>query len=470
MSTCRSQICNPKLGLDDWIDPKVTLSIRQEMQKMILDNETLKVISALLLDNIERGLKKDTHPKSIVKCFPTYVQDLPDGTEKGKFLALDLGGTNFRVLLVELDGTNCNIESKIFAVPLDIMTGPGERLFDHIAECLAQFAFEQGVMDIRLPLGFTWSFPLIQKGLTVGIAERWTKGFSCSGVIGNDVVQLLNEAIARRGDIKIDVCAILNDTTGTLMSCAYRNPDTRVGLILGTGTNGCYVEKQKNAEMFDEPDMGSGNVIINMEMGAFGDDGCLDFIRTDIDLAVDAQCINAGRQLHEKLISGMYLGEMVRYYILKFINRGLLFGGKGADLFSKQESFSTKEMTQVEMDSPGSYKIIREILTKIGLTDVSDEDCINVRFICECVSRRAAHLAAVVLVTVMHKMGEKRVVVGIDGSVYKYHPHVRRYMIQKIRELLDPSIKFDLMLSEDGSGIGAALVAAVAARKRREMQ
>lgn len=34
-------------------------------------------------------------------------------------------------------------------------------------------------------------------------------------------------------DVKIDVCAILNDTTGTLMSCAWKNKNCRIGLILG---------------------------------------------------------------------------------------------------------------------------------------------------------------------------------------------------------------------------------------------
>lgn len=54
-------------------------------------------------------------------------------------------------------------------------------------------------MDERLALGFTFSFPLKQMGLTKGILERWTKGFSCSGVVGEDVVQGLKDAIARRG-------------------------------------------------------------------------------------------------------------------------------------------------------------------------------------------------------------------------------------------------------------------------------
>lgn len=51
----------------------------------------------------------------------------------------------------------------------------------------------------RLALGFTFSFPLKQLGLTKGILQRWTKGFSCSGVVGEDVVQGLKDAIARRG-------------------------------------------------------------------------------------------------------------------------------------------------------------------------------------------------------------------------------------------------------------------------------
>ena len=40
----------------------------------------------------------------------------------------------------------------------------------------------------------------------------------------------------------VQVVAILNDTTGCLMSTAWREPKCRIGLILGTGTNACYLE------------------------------------------------------------------------------------------------------------------------------------------------------------------------------------------------------------------------------------
>lgn len=58
---------------------------------------------------------------------------------------------------------------------------------------------EHDVYQEKLPLGFTFSFPLEQLGLTKGILSRWTKGFNCEGVVGEDVVRLLKEAIARRG-------------------------------------------------------------------------------------------------------------------------------------------------------------------------------------------------------------------------------------------------------------------------------
>ncbi|XP_076257522.1 hexokinase A isoform X1 [Rhynchophorus ferrugineus] len=452
---------------DDNEGSNISNEVRERCQDLILDNDTLKKIGDIFLDNINRGLKKATHEKSIVKCFPTYVQDLPDGTETGKFLALDLGGTNFRVLLIELSGEHFEMKSKIFAIPQHIMLGSGEQLFDHIAECLAIFVKEEQVQHETLPLGFTFSFPLSQKGLTKGILQRWTKGFNCSNVVGNDVVQMLNEAIERRGDVKIEICAILNDTTGTLMSCAWKNHDCRIGIIVGTGSNGCYVEKQENAELFNDVDMGSGKVIINMENGAFGDDGCIDFIRTEYDREVDKHSINPGKQVQEKMISGMYMGELVRLVLEKFTKEGLLFGGKGSDLLFERGRFYTKYVSEIESDEPGIFTNQREILEELGLKHATEQDYVNVRFICECVSRRAAHLASTTIVTLLHKMDEKKVTIGVDGSVYRYHPHFHNLMTEKIGELCDPSIQFDLMLSEDGSGRGAALVAAVAARQKK---
>ncbi|KAK5981466.1 Phosphotransferase [Trichostrongylus colubriformis] len=175
---------------------------------------------------------------------PSFVRAVPNGKECGDFLALDLGGTNFRVLLIRLSGREAEMTGKIFRVPESVMRGTGEALFDHIAECMAKFMVEQGVSTAqRLPLGFTFSFPCKQEGLTCAKLINWTKGFNATDVEGSDVVTLLREACRRRQDIDIDVVAVLNDTVGTLMACAFKENSCQIGVIVGTGTNACYMEK-----------------------------------------------------------------------------------------------------------------------------------------------------------------------------------------------------------------------------------
>lgn len=40
----------------------------------------MKELMKRVLHEINKGLKKDTHPTADIKCFVTYVQDLPNGT------------------------------------------------------------------------------------------------------------------------------------------------------------------------------------------------------------------------------------------------------------------------------------------------------------------------------------------------------------------------------------------------------
>ena len=50
----------------------------------------------------------------------------------------------------------------------------------------------------------------------------------------------------------------------------------------------------------------------------------------------------------------------------------------------------------------------------------------------------------------------------------RYHPHFKNVMQSRISQLMGIDYKFDLLLSEDGSGRGAALVAAVLKRTEAE--
>ncbi|KAJ8965326.1 hypothetical protein NQ314_004212 [Rhamnusium bicolor] len=203
----------------------------------------------------------------------------------------------------------------------------------------------------------------------------------------------------KQGDVKIEICAVVNDTTGTLVACAEQNLYQNRTLLVDRHQRLLRPKNNQMLNLFDEPDMGSGKVLINLEWGAF------------------LNSINPGKELHEKMISGMYMGELVRLPVEKFTNEGLMFGGQGSD----------------------------DLFTR-GLGHATEQDYANL--------------------SVGEQVGEKRITVGIDGTLYRFHPHMHTQIIEKMKELMDPSIKYQLMLSEDGSGRGAALIAAVAAKRK----
>nr|XP_036858867.1 hexokinase-1 [Manis javanica] len=445
--------------------------IEETLAHFRLTKEMLLEVKRRMRAEMDLGLKKQTHEKAAVKMLPSFVRSTPDGTEHGDFLALDLGGTNFRVLLVKIrSGKKRMVEmhNKIYAIPTEIMQGTGEELFDHIVSCISDFLDYMGIKGPRMPLGFTFSFPCKQTSLDAGILITWTKGFKATDCVGHDVVTLLRDAVKRREEFDLDVVAVVNDTVGTMMTCAYEEPTCEVGLIVGTGSNACYMEEMRNVEMVEGNE---GRMCINMEWGAFGDNGCLDDIRTNYDRLVDEYSLNPGKQRFEKMISGMYLGEIVRNILIDFTKKGFLFRGQISETLKTRGIFQTKYLSQIESDRLALLQV-RAILQQLGLNSTCD-DSILVKMVCGVVSRRAAQMCGAGVAAVVDKIRENRgldhlsVTVGVDGTLYKLHPHFSRIMCQTVKEL-SPKCKVSFLLSEDGSGKGAALITAVGVRLREE--
>ncbi|KAK2911017.1 hypothetical protein Q8A67_003150 [Cirrhinus molitorella] len=440
---------------------------------MRLSDENLMDVSKRFRREMDKGLGRDTNPTAAVKMLPTFVRSTPDGTETGDFLALDLGGTNFRVLLVKVSSNGqqkVEMENQIYAIPENIMRGSGTELFDHIAECLANFLEKMGIKEKKLPLGFTFSFPCQQTKLDESFLVSWTKGFKASGVEGRDVVGLLRKAIKKRGDFDIDIVAVINDTVGTMMTCGYDDHHCEIGLIVGTGTNACYMEEMRHLELVDGDE---GRMCVNMEWGAFGDDGSLDDIRTEFDREIDAGSLNPGKQLFEKMISGMYMGELVRLILVKMAKDGLVFQGHTTPDLLTTDHFQTSFVSAIENKKNNEGLVNAEkVLRGLGL-DPSPEDCVATQRVCQIVSTRAAHLCAASLAAVLrqirdNKAAEKlRTTIGVDGSVYKNHPQFARRLNKMVR-LLVPDCDVRFLRSEDGSGKGAAMVTAVAYRLAKQ--
>ncbi|KAL2778480.1 hexokinase-3 [Daubentonia madagascariensis] len=426
-----------------------------------MNHEQLAAVQAQMREAMAKGLRGEA---SSLRMLPTYVRATPDGSERGDFLALDLGGTNFRVLLVRVATGGVQITSQVYSIPECVAQGSGQQLFDHIVDCIVEFQQKQGLSRQSLPLGFTFSFPCRQLGLDQGILLNWTKGFNASDCEGQDVVCLLREAIGRRQAVELNVVAIVNDTVGTMMSCGYEDPRCEIGLIVGTGTNACYMEELRNVAGVAGD---SGHMCINMEWGAFGDDGSLDMLSTCFDASVDQASINPGKQRFEKMISGMYLGEIVRHILLHLTSLGVLFRGQQIQCLRTRDIFKTKFLSEIESDSL-ALRQVRAILEDLGLPLTSD-DALMVLEVCQAVSQRAARLCGAGMAAVVEKIRESRgldeltVSVGVDGTLYKLHPHFSSLVAATVQELA-PRCAVTFLQSEDGSGKGAALVTAVACR------
>ncbi|KAG9270492.1 hexokinase-4 [Astyanax mexicanus] len=445
------------------------LMVDQILSEFLMTKEDLKEVMRRMQKEMNRGLRLETHDEASVKMLPTYVRSTPEGSEVGDFLALDLGGTNFRVMLVKVgedEERGWKVETKhhMYSIPEDAMTGTAEMLFDYIAECISDFLDKHHIKHKKLPLGFTFSFPVRHEDLDKGILLNWTKGFKASGAEGNNVVGLLRDAIKRRGDFEMDVVAMVNDTVATMISCYYEDRSCEVGMIVGTGCNACYMEEMCTVELVEGDE---GRMCVNTEWGAFGDCGELEDFRLEYDRVVDESSLNPGRQLYEKLIGGKYMGELVRLVLVKLVNEDLLFNGEASEMLKTKGSFETRFVSQIESDT-GDRKQIYNILSSFGVLP-SELDCDIVRLACESVSTRAANMCAAGLAGVIDLMRERRsqeelkITVGVDGSVYKLHPHFQERFHKAVWELT-PKCEITFVQSEEGSGRGAALISAVACK------
>lgn len=398
--------------------------------------------------------------ESSLQMIPSFV-GRPCGAEKGRYLALDLGGTNIRVLAVELDGNrNAAIRAvSRFVIEQDKMCATGEELFDYIADCIHLFFKEHGV-DVQrtFHLSFTFSFPVAQSSLTSGRLIAWTKKFTACNVEGQDVVALLTAALARRRMEFIRVAALANDTVGTLVAGSYFDPSCDMGVILGTGTNACYPERSDRILKCPEPGAPS-EMIINMEWGGFSQ------LKTNIyDRLLDEASPNPGRQRLEKMVSGMYLGELARLIIVDMMTKGLLFCGVSPDVFSGQYLLHTEQLSGAAAGF--------DFFADFGLTDVSETDSRTIREISRIISARSARIAAAAIaavVTWMDAKVERFHTIAIDGALFEKYPGYPDCMIEILHDLLgEGARRIRLAPVRDGSGIGSAIIGAVALHNHLE--
>ncbi|AQK84566.1 hexokinase-1 [Zea mays] len=430
----------------------------------------LDEVAAAMEAEMRAGLREEGGSK--IKMIVSFVDNLPTGNEEGVFYALDLGGTNFRVLRVQLAGKDRRVakrDSKEVSIPPHLMSGNASELFGFIASALAKYVAAAGEGDGRQrELGFTFSFPVRQTSIASGTLIKWTKAFSVDDAVGEDVVAELQTAMEKQG-VDMRVAALINDTVGTLAAGRYNDEDVVVGVILGTGSNAAYVEEASaipklKLEGGELPK--SGNMVINTEWGNFYSP-CLPI--TEYDQALDEESLNPGEQIFEKLVSGMYLGEIVRRVLLKIASQSSILGDVSHTNLKTRFSLRTPDISAMHHDGTPDLRVVAEKLAdNLRVRDTSLDTRKMVVEICDIVTGRSARLAAAGIVGILRKIGraapgdERRSVVAIDGGLFEHYAEFRKRLEATLVELLgeEASRLVEVKLTKDGSGLGAALIAA----------
>lgn len=275
------------------------------MEKNIfkLDNEQLKGIAHAFREKVEEGLNKNN---AEIQCIPTFI--LPKATDvKGKALVLDLGGTNYRVAIVDFSTEKPIIyPNNGWKKDMSIMKSPGytrEELFKELADLIVEIKREE-----EMPIGYCFSYPT--ESIPGGDARllRWTKGVDIREMVGQFVGKPLLDYLNEKNKIRFTGVKVLNDTIASLFAgLTDKSYDAYIGLIVGTGTKmATFIPSDKITKLDPECHV-QGLIPVNLESGNFYPP-----FLTAVDDTVDATSDSLGKQRFEKAVSGMYLGDILK--------------------------------------------------------------------------------------------------------------------------------------------------------------
>lgn len=372
------------------------MTIKEFLLKNNIDPQSFEIedVCNFFMSEMKNGLEKKPSSLPMIDsfCSPSFT------VEPGKpIIVIDAGGSNFRTCLVTFD-------EKMNPVVSDFQKRqmPGIDREVSSKEFFSIIADEtQRLLDKSDRIGFCFSYAAQILEDHDGIPLMFSKEIKASEVLGKHLGKELFAEYERRGfDTSKKKIIILNDTVTTLLAGLTQTEalgcEGCVGFILGTGTNTAYINKK---------------TIINIESG------CLTFCLGDIDRAFLATTKDPEKYNFEKMISGAYLGPMVRTVISKAAEAG--FFSKG---FKVPQTILTRDLDTLSFDDAEDTKTAG-IITKTIIERAA--------------KLTAANLAASILFTDFGK--DKPVLINADGTTF--------YLTEGLRENTEKYL-FDYLASK----------------------
>jgi len=302
-------------------------------------------------------------------------------------------------------------------------------------------------------MGLAWSFPVEQTSSRSANLLDMGKGFRATeGVLGQDLSELIMAPCRKRG-LPVHMDSIVNDSSATLLSRAYEDPSTRFAVILGTGFNISVhlpVSSLASTKYKGYPQQwldDATHVLVNTECSMFGKHV---FPTTRWDEQLNDAHMRPDFQPFEHMISGRYIGEIVRLILVEAVQTAGLFSGEIPHQLAEPYTLDTGTIAAMEMDDSKHLTSAAALFqSKHPLSKPPTYN--DIQFVRQ-VSQLVSHRAAAFLATGIHALwalrtksegltpaSAGRMSIGCNGSVIEKYPFFRELCQSHLHEMIAAS-------------------------------
>jgi len=378
-------------------------------------------LSTSELWRISDAFLADMQEKNMLRMFNTFISPVKS-VDDGEYITIDFGGSNIRMALFQVKNRQANIlhisKIRLRSRVKDYTTSDYslKDIFDLIAKQLSKIVDHKK----EYKLVHTFSFAFVSSSKNNAVLPNFTKGIQLRFSPTQDINALLKQSF-EEANLKITPVAIINDTTSSLVTGNFQNPQTDIALIAGTGHNSCFIS--------------ASGEIINIESGYFAKN--LPLTKYDKQL-FSLLTPEEQTQLFEILTAGKYMSKIAQQ-ILKELN-----------IFHHVDNISTSVLS---MAVDGRLRI-----------KYSKEQKITLRELGMILMERSAALTAAEIFAIVRFIDpefQRKHNIVFDGSFYEKSDYFRKRLDHKLELLFKSNaVKITHELIKDASSTGAALIAA----------
>ncbi|KDE78486.1 hexokinase [Aspergillus oryzae 100-8] len=327
-------------------------NVLREIQKMksvfTINRETLRTVTDKFVTELENGIQ----PMNI-----TWATGRPTGQEQGTFITIDLGGTNLRVCKVELTKElgGYKITQRKFKLPVQHRQRSVDDLWALVADKLEESLESQHITKGKeaLPLAITFSYPVTQHNIRRGACSVGRRAPIFLALRDMTSLPSWSTSLHREDNLPVEIVALVNHTTGTLVATAYQYAQVKVSSIFITGCNPAYIEDCGLVTKIASYDLPAGKeMAIHKGYGAFNNSHSV-LPRNVFDEAIESTS-RPGQQTYEKMVAALYFGELVRLIILHLHHTTGLFTGCDLSRLDRIHSMESTFLSAMEGGPLGS--------------------------------------------------------------------------------------------------------------------